>query len=171
MHPIPADISSARRENTNKNEEKCLTIFCLRNTDEQKGWVFSRESYSCWAQTAYITELHGLQSIDQGMFISGLHAGQVLSLFLSQRPLLSILLRNSIWDKQGKASGRDISPLSLLFIEVFGWFGGERGTHIPITRGTGFICKWNIIYDNEKTERDLEQYLILKDVKLINSVQ
>lgn len=36
MHPIPADISSTRRESTKKNKESALQYSSLQNTDETK---------------------------------------------------------------------------------------------------------------------------------------
>lgn len=50
-------------------------------------------------------------------------------------------MRNSIWDKWEGLSKWDVNLLSLLVIEVSGWFGGERGTHLPIIPHTWFICK------------------------------
>lgn len=141
MHPIPADISSARRENTNENEEKCLTIFCLWNTDEQKGWVFSRESYSCWAQAEYITELHGPKSIlSRYVHIQFTYWAGALLVPLPSAFAFSPKEKSYLRQAGEGLRKWDVYPLSLLFAKVSSWFGGERGTHLPKPRGTGFTC-------------------------------
>ena len=140
MHPFPADISSTRRESTNKNEAKCLTIFRLAYWWEGEGWVLKyrlhmatgprlNKSLSSTVHSASTRYVH----VQFTCWASSLLVPLVSA-------FTSVLMRNYLRQRGEGLRRWDVNPLSLPFIEVSGWCGGERGTHIPIIQDTWFIC-------------------------------
>ena len=93
-------------------------------------------------------------------------------------PMLSVLKRNYLRQKEEGLSNWDANLLFLLSIEVSGWSGKEKGIHFPIIWSTWWreVCVelcWipSLIIEGRVKKLSKTIYLILKDIKITSSVK
>ena len=104
---------------------------------------------------------------------------QVPSLLLSHQPYaFSAKEKLYLRQKEEGLSNWDANLLFLLFIEVSGWSGKEKGIHFPIIWSTWWreVCvelRWipSLIIEGRVKKLSKTIYLILKDIKITSSVK
>ena len=108
---------------------------------ELKSWMLNRE-YSHWARLNKSPSYTANNESTKVMFITSSWVRQVPSFFLSHQSYAFSAKEKLYLRQKEEGLGKwDVNLLFLLFIEVSGWFGKERGIHFAIIWSTWFICK------------------------------